>query len=308
MNYYEALANTARDTSIEEQDTSYFSEPSKALDPTLFQGQKLRSNVREAILVLLHNHLALGYNESESWATAYLAGSGVSYSWSAYRSPKDLDCLVSINYQQFRRSNQEYKGWSDKEIVDEINQGFRNELLPRTDNFMGQYELTFYVNLNPNIEQLKPYAAISVTDDRWLVPPTAEDYPHNPEWQDVADRDAEMAKVIVSRYTDALDKVRAATNPAHRTNAEHALAHAVTQASAMFEDIHGSRSTAFSPEGAGYADFSNYRWQAGKRSGAISALKRLHDYSKEAESNFSTETYGMELPDVSTLMRRTYPK
>jgi hypothetical protein len=306
MNYYEALANAAKPVDIAESDTSYFSKPESKLDPRIFRNNKLIPTVREAILILLFNHLELGYNEPTAWATAYLAGSGVSYQWSAHREPGDLDCLVSVDYVQFRQSNQEYKGWSDKEIAAEINQGFRNELHPRTERFMETYELTFYVNLNPSIAALKPYAAYSVTNDIWVVPPVWEEPPSNPEWEALIEQDRAQAMNIVQRYSVAMDQIKNSTNPAARLNAENYLAHAVHQGSALFEDIHGSRSNAFSPEGSGYADFNNYRWQAGKKSGVVGALKMLHQVSGEATAKFSKETYGMELPDTSTLLRRAY--
>jgi hypothetical protein len=113
---------------------------------------------------------------------------------------------------------------------------------------------------------------------------------------------------IVKRYSTALDQIKAAANDAMRINAEAALAVAVQQGAAMFEDIHSSRSNAFSPSGAGYADFANYRWQAGKQSGVVPALKKIHSMSKEASERFSKETYGIELPDTSTLLRRTMRK
>ena len=159
MNYYEVLKNSAPDVSITPADTSYFSKPNSEVDPKLFRNGKLVPNVRSSIITYLYNHLDLGYKEAPSWTKIYLAGSGVSYQWSATRHPADLDCLVTVDYVQFRQSNQEYKGWSDKEIASEINQGFKNELHPRTEDFLSSFELTFYVNLNPNIEEIKPYAA-----------------------------------------------------------------------------------------------------------------------------------------------------
>jgi hypothetical protein len=305
MNYYEALRASAEPVAITEGSSSYFEQPSESLDPRLFVEGRLQPTVREAIMTLLLNHLALGYNEASAWAHAYLAGSGVSHNWSAQREPADLDCLVSVNYVQFRQSNQEYKGWSDREIAAEINQGFRNELHPRTDNFMGTFELTFYVNVAPDIESIKPYAAYSITNDRWVVPPTSAPTQPNLEWDMAARRDHDKATEIVDRYATALERIRLATSDAARVNAETALALAVQQGSALFDDIHESRSAAFSPEGRGLYDFANYRWQAGKRSGAIPALKKLKSMASEAEKRFSTETYGMEMPDTDTLIRRS---
>lgn len=306
MNYYETLAQTAQPVDVEQSETSYFSKPNEGLDPRLFRSGNLLPAVRQAILTLLVNHLELGYNEPSAWATAYLAGSGVSYQWSAHREPADLDCLVSVDYVQFRQSNQEYKGWSDKEIASEINQGFRNELHPRTDNFMSAYELTFYVNLNPNITEINPYAAYSVTDDTWVVPPTKEQANVRPEWASAIERDRAMATEIIKRYATALDQVKNSKNDAMRINAEAHLANAVHQGSALYEDIHSSRSSAFNPGGHGYNDFANYRWQSGKQTGVVHAMKKLHQVSAEASSRFSKETYGMELPDAATLLRRAH--
>jgi len=304
MNYYETLAQQAESVEFEPSETSYFSESVGHLDSRLFRGATLIPNVRNAILVLLKNHLELGYNEPMSWIQVFLAGSGVSFNWQAHRAPADLDCLVSVDYIQFRQSNQEYKGWSDREIAAELNQGFKNELHPRTDNFMDTFELTFYVNPNPNIMELKPYAAYSVTNDTWVVPPTRLEPPTNPEWMSAVERDKVKAVELIKRYSTALDQIKSAANDAMRINAEAALAVAVQQGSAMFEDIHTSRSGAFSPTGSGYADFANYRWQAGKQSGVVPALKKIHSMSKEASERFSKETYGIELPDTSTLLRR----
>ena len=306
MNYYEALAKSAEEVNIASGDTSYFSKPGKDLDPRLFIDGHLRPLVRNAILTLLINHLELGYNEPTAWATAYLAGSGVSYQWSASREPADLDCLIQINSVKFRQANNEYRGWSDKEIADEINQGFKNELHPRTNNFMDTFELTFYVNLSPSIEAIKPYAAYSITNDTWSVPPVEQEAPFHPDWDIAAQRDVDQATTIIKRYAVALHQVQNATNSAMRLNAETTLSHAILQGSALFEDIHTSRGAAFGPSGLGYGDYANYRWQAGKRSGIVQAMKKLHNVRDQATANFSKQTYGMELPDAATLIRRSH--
>ena len=306
MNYYEALSQQAEPVDVTPSETSYFSEPSKTLDPKLFTGDKLRPYVRDAILSLLYNHLKVTYREADAWTNVYLAGSGVSYNWSANRNPADLDCLISVDYIQFRQANQSYKGWSDAEISAELNQGFSNQLHPKTTSFLNNYDLTFYVNLNQNIEEIKPYAAYSVLYDSWVVPPTELNVASNPEWEAAVKRDYNMTTAIVNRYASALDKVKNATNQAVRVSAETALANAIQQGSALYEDIHSSRRAAFSPSGSGHADFANYRWQAGKRSGAVTALKKLHSAKSDAEAKFSRETYGVELPDTATLLRRAY--
>jgi hypothetical protein len=171
---------------------------------------------------------------------------------------------------------------------------------------MGNFDLTFYVNLSPSIESIKPYAAYSITNDTWSIPPVEQEAPFHPDWDVETARDVEKATNIVKRYAIALDQVKNATNAAMRLNAETTLSHAVLQGSALFEDIHTSRSMAFGPGGIGYSDFANYRWQAGKRSGIVQAMKKLHAVRDQAKSNFSSQTYGMELPDAATLIRRAH--
>ena len=135
-------------------DTSYFSTPETGLDPNLFLGTKLRPWVRNGILRILFDYLAVRYTAPERWATAWLAGSGVSYQWSASREPGDLDCLVGVDYVSFRRSNLEYAGLSDREIASTFNEDFNADLMPKTKMWHG-YELTFYVNPQTNIRDIK---------------------------------------------------------------------------------------------------------------------------------------------------------
>jgi hypothetical protein len=89
-----------------------------------------------------------------------------------------------------------------------------------------------------------------------------------------------------------------------RVNAERALKLAVDQAAALFEDIHQGRKYAFSESGSGYLDYNNYRWQAGKEAGIVQALAKLKEIADMSARDFSAATYGIELPNVSTLIRR----
>lgn len=279
--------------------TSYFSAPSPNLDPTLFENRKLRSWVRQGIMHLLKDFFSRRYRHSELWAHPWLAGSGVSYQWSADRSPADLDCLVGVDAIQFRKANPEYAGLTDKEIAQEINEHFREELQPLTADWHG-YELTFYVNPGAtDIRTINPYAAYDLKYDEWTVPPNPhQEAPSNPEWDLVAENDAKMAEQIHIRFVNALNEVKTSHADALRRNAEVKMTHAKQQAEALFEEIHGNRRMAFSSGGEGYYDFNNYRWQAGKRSGIVEKLRKIKEYGDD------TGQYGVELPDTSTLIRR----
>ena len=110
---------------------------------------------------------------------------------------------------------------------------------------------------------------------------------------------------MLGRYTGALRELNASTNPAYKINAQRKLEHAATQAIAFYDDIHSGRKAAFSKTGAGYSDYNNYRWQAGKKTGIIQALRALKEHNEALKESSQKELYGVELPDASTLIRRT---
>lgn len=304
MNFYEALVSQAEPISVEPSETSYFSTPGVGLDPRLFRNGKIVPAVRSSILRILFDHLRSYFHNPESYCHVWLAGSAVSYQWTAARKPADLDCLIGINYPVFRQLNTNYRGYSDKEIAALFNEHFRTHIHPATDNFLGTYELTFYVNAESNIKSLKPYAAYSLTNDDWSVQPEVKGAPINKGWESKAAKDKQMALEIIDRYTVALTAISSATTDAARRNAESALKLAVQQGAALFEDIHHGRTYAFSKSGQGYSDIHNYRWQAGKASGIIQALRKMSEISKSSRKTFESATYGLELPDTNTLVRR----
>jgi len=304
MNFYEVLASKAEPVEIQPGSTSYFSEPNGILDPRLIKNNKVIPHVRSSILAALFNYLRPTYSDPESWCNVWLAGSGVSYQWAAEREPADLDCLVGIDYIKFRQANNRFTGLSDQEIASMFNEGFGEELNPSTAHFMDTYELTFYVNVRSNIVEIRPYSAYNLTSDSWTVQPVITSPFRPADWESKSQRDLVIASGILSRYQKALNAVTASQSAAARINAEAALHLAVMQGAALFDDIHEGRKYAFSPVGQGYLDYANYRWQAGKSSGIVPALKRLKEISKQSKQEFAAQTYGVELPDASLLIRR----
>ena len=289
---------------LQPAETSYFSQPAAGLDPRLFRNGKLDSSVRSAILQLLLNHLNTSYTAADGWLTAWLAGSGVSYQWAANREPGDLDCLVGINYPRFRQSNNNYRGLSDKEIAEMLNEGFRNDLQPITQLFLGTFELTFFAIVSPTILEIKPYAAYSLTNDDWTVAPTPMSQQEVPEWDKTVERDRGDVVQILTRFISSKNKFEQASNEAVKANARSEMRVAASQALALYQDIHENRSSAFSSEGQGYSDFHNYRWQSNKRNGAVQALRGIKK-EMDAHTDAATKsTYGVDLPDTHTLIRR----
>lgn len=285
--------------------TSYFSAPSPTLDPKLFDGRSIKPWARLGILNLLHDFLTHFYRHSDLWAHAWLAGSGVSYQWQAARDPGDLDCLVGVDYEQFRKANPEYMGLSDTEISSLMNEQFYSGLQPKTSNWNG-YELTFYVNPGAtDIRTINPYAAYDLKYNEWTVYPDPNlQPPSNLLWDVVSDNDTRLAKQIHTRYTAAVQDVNASRNDAMRRNAEIRAQAAMEQGVALFDEIHSGRKLAFEATGEGYHDFNNYRWQAGKRSGAVQALRALKDLHTNLTEHSQINLYGGVLPDSDTLIRR----
>jgi hypothetical protein len=290
-------------TNFDEYPTSYFSTPTTTLDPNLFEGRALRGWARQGIVSMLNDFLGLKFRHPELWAHPWLAGSGVSYQWNAARQPGDLDCLIGIDFIQFRKANPEFAGLSDAEIAEELNEEFRENLQLQTENWNG-YELTFYVNPRAtDIRSIKPYAAYDLKYDEWTVTPSpTQQATHNPDWERVVNADSETAKQAANRFNGALQDIQMAQNEPMRRNAENKLTMAAAQANALYNDIHENRSIAFSPAGEGYGDFHNYRWQGAKRTGSINSLRKIRIYMKNSLQG--KDLYGVQLPDASTLIRR----
>jgi len=229
----------------------------------------------------------------------------VSYQWSAARQPGDLDCLVGVDFVQFRQANPAYRGLTDKEISQQLNEEFRSGLQPTTENWNG-YELTFYVNPRAtDITSIKPYAAYDLKYDEWTVTPDPNRTPPvNPDWEAVASSDYATTQTAYTRATKAIQDLEGLHPGPQRKNAEATLLATYQQANALHQQIHDNRSEAFGPQGQGYDDFYNYRWQAAKRNGT---LEMLHEISHAAKSRVSTDTrtlYGVDLPSADVMVRR----
>jgi hypothetical protein len=209
-----------------------------------------------------------------------------------------------VNFPRFRESNSQYRGLSDKEIAETLNEGFRESLQSKTELFMGIFELTFYVNVSSNIIDIKPYAAYSLTNDDWVVTPSPFGQEVVPEWEKAVERDRMDAIDILTRYTTAKNRYEQATNDALKANARSEMRVAQAQGVTLYEGIHSERANAFSSSGEGYGDFYNYRWQSGKRTGVVQSLRSLKKEMEEQDQEMLSKTYGVELTDANTLIRR----
>lgn len=280
-------------------------EPASTLDPELFDGTHLKMGARLELLSALSGYLDSQYGNKEAWLRAWIAGSGVSYRWHAAQDLKDLDILLGLHFVSFRSANPAFTRMGDAEIAKHLNDRMRSELWPSTAQWRGQYEVTWYVNPGSwDITKIKPYAAYDLIEDDWTVPPTTEGPRVDPQWDLHAAMYHQRAYTAVDRYSQALTDLQNAQHPAHRVDAERRFGMAVDQATALFDTVHEGRKHAFSSTGGGYDDWGNYLWQMGKKAGWIPALKQIKDYHQQATALDQQQTYGLELPDHDTLIRR----
>jgi hypothetical protein len=293
--------------------SSYFTKPTKDLDPSLFgPDHQMHEHIRNWVLATLHNFWSHYYHLDGRWYTVWIAGSGITYQWSAARDPGDLDVLIGVDFDSFRRLNPDYSGFSDSDIGQMMNETLKANLWPQTAATMlgtGTYEVTFYVNPNSaDIRFIHPYAAYNVTDDAWTVHPPELGPDWNPErdfpkeyWDQIGYEQAQ-ATDLLKEYTNQL-RLAKRGGAAERTNAAAMLTHIVQTGAAMFHDIHDQRKLAFGPDGRGYSDYYNFRWQAHKRNGVVPALHALAALHAEARDAQESVIYGHPLLDSDTALR-----
>ena len=294
--------------------SSYFESPHGRLDPSLFDGTRLRPEVRARLLAMLEDGLqsALNMQGMDSWLTAWLAGSGITYQWEGGEG--DLDVLFGVDMPQFALANPQYQGISEAATADWVNTKLKEVVWPETSHTrFGQrtYEVTFFWNpgTDATITRIKPYAAYDLYHDTWTVRPPelpedpAKLYPR--EWYEAADRDTRLAGQIArgaARHSSVLATVDPSSAPGR--NASTALERVRAAAKELFDDIHLGRREAFGDQGHGYSDWHNFRWQHAKATGVVTALRALTEEARAADEARETELYGgpIEGPD-KILMR-----
>lgn len=283
--------------------SGYFAARSTSLDPALFvHDDQLRPEVRELILGTLYRFWRTLYAAPEAWSTAWIAGSGITTAWNADReggdAPGDLDVLIGVDYPSFYRWNPDYQGNSEQALAHHFNQQLHDGLWGSTDHTRingSTYELTFYVNPGgTDIRDINPYAAYNVSADLWTVHPVAvpegfsEMYFRDDERHAVA-VDAHRAGGIAATYNQQLRQL-AQLHPddPRARNVAAALHQTVREGAGLFDVIHNGRHAAFAPGGKGYFDFANYRWQGGKASGAVNAMRKLKQLDEAAHRDLGT--------------------
>src|SRR5882757_2614913 len=284
--------------------SGYFSQPAFILDPQLFEGNELKPHVREAILGNLLDYMSTRYHNVPEWTMAWLAGSGISYQWAADRGNGDLDVLFGIDYTGFVNNNPAFSGMDRYDISYIINDDLRTHLWPKTAlTYFGRgetpYEVTFYLNydtenFDESITRIQPYAAYNLTENHWTTEPEnnpVRDVPK--EYEEQAQSNRRNAEDLVSYYTHHRELLSSAVpNSPGWHNSMTSMKNVVSQARALFDQIHSNRRQAFDSHGEGYHDFYNYQWQAAKRDGIVQKLNQIANAGEEAQQMKDMDTYG----------------
>lgn len=309
MSFYERAAS-----GLPDGHSSYFESPHRRLDPYLFDGDHLRPEVRQRLIVELEDGLNEQLNLAgvDSWLHAWLAGSGITYQWEGGEG--DLDVLFGVDMLQFTHWNPNFHGIPEKAVAQWADDKLKATVWPKTARTrFGQrtYEVTFFWNpgTGNDIERIKPYAAYDLKSDIWTVRPP--DLPVDPamlypaEWYRAAGSDVDTAEALLRRHasaTNTLASVHPDSPDARNAGAE--LTRAMIAARALFDDIHLGRRQAFGEQGHGYSDWHNFRWQHAKATGVVGALRRLEEQHKLATENEQKILYGGPIDAADTIITR----
>jgi hypothetical protein len=276
--------------------SSYFSEPEDHLDPHLFEGTRLREDIAANLLDRLYGGLrSLGLRSPDEWVFAWLAGSGVSYQWSADRGNGDLDVLFGVDYPEFLNCNPHFPRLGRVEVAAYVDDMLKTTLWPKTAHYSihGQvYEVTFFWNplvSTTDVSVIHPYAAYNLLSGQWDVAPERHPAHVHPEsWDRIADLDMQQAQEIESLWHSG------------PTGAIHAR----SAARSMWNTIHAGRRDAFSDTGLGYGDIHNFRWQAAKRAGAVDILRSVVNDADDYDRAQQEKLYGSPLAAPTDIITR----
>ncbi|WP_409238294.1 hypothetical protein [Streptomyces sp. PA5.6] len=311
--YYDRLTESLTDIPDPVHGGSgYFSEPSAELDPNLFDGTHLKPNIRDWILAALREFF-LATPGFDQWAEVWLAGSGITYQWKADRGNGDLDVLIGVDHAQFTHRNDRYAGLTSEETAKHVNESLRAALWPKTAHTQigdRTYEVTFYWNSAHGVKDItaiNPYAAYSLTRDEWTVTPPSLPrdvrslYPDS--YFETAAEDERQAKQLrdAYRFHSASLTALAKGSPAWMNHATE-LRSAIAKATSLFDSIHLGRRQAFSPQGSGYSDYANFRWQAAKENGTAQTLRQLKEVGATAQQSTDIALYGQVIDDAQTAL------
>lgn len=226
----------------------YWGPNSAQVDQRLFDGDRLRPEIREDILGRVGRVLGRKYLDWQRWTRVYFAGSQAAQ-WTDENGEGngDFDILIGIDWPEFRKEYPQAEG-TDDQIAAELTTKLWHQANISDYRFhlkdgrtVGPFDRTFFVNPRAwDIRALKPYAAYDVTNDTWAVKPI----------QVPKDWGTGSLPSSYWGYADSLVKEIEAigTLPPEERH---------RMAANLWEELHTHRSDAFGDGGKGLYDLSN---------------------------------------------------
>ena len=234
-------------------DKGMFSVGQDTLQPNIYQGGIMRPEIREGILEILDAFWKPRYPNWKAWSHVYHAGSGASYWWD---SDVDFDVLIGIDKEMLDLDRPQNAPFTEEEVCRTLTAELHRELNPMTANWQGM-KTTWFVNPGSyDIRAINPYAAYSITYDKWAVKPVSVPPNWNPDyfperWWDEAEQIAKDIDLLMSR-DDEIER------------REDAIA--------LFNELKAERQKAYSDWGNGWLDWGNFIYQYLTQTGHLRAL------------------------------------
>lgn len=258
--------------------------PTYGLDHRLFDGEKLRPEIRKAIILrfdeFCHTH---HYREWDRWAKIVFFGSEAS-TWTSptLEGNDDFDLSIGIEYTRFRAACPEYFTYSDEQIATGLTELMHAELNDPNTYFeladgsgVGPMDETWFANLlGWDITQIRPYAAYDVVRNEWIVKP-----PQLPEWDISKFPEGHGLTREIQGVVEMARGVLSMPEPYRTQNGD-----------ALWHYVHDNRSNAFGPQGEGWYDARNVVEKALDQKRLMQELYACHDRADHTEHSLDAPT------------------
>lgn len=252
--------------------------PTYGLDTRLFDGDKLRPEVRTSVIRQFNDFCERhGYREWARWAKIVFFGSEAS-EWTApnRHGNNDFDLSIGLFYFLFRLHHHPDLYTSDEDIAARFTQEMHAELNDPQHRFPGiegVYDQTWFANLRGwDIAEIRPYAAYDVVEDEWIVKP-----PHLQDWSIHDFPEGKGLEEEIHGVILAAQGILAMPEPYRTQNG-----------AALWEFVHSNRSDAFGPQGEGWWDARNVIEKALDQKGLMAQLFECHRRATEDPSTLAS--------------------
>ena len=266
--------------------------PTYGLDHRLFEDDKLRPEVRTAIIQkwadFCDRH---DFPMWHAWAKIVFFGSEAS-TWTSptLEGNNDFDLSIGIEYDRFRAHVEMWSDLGDEEIATRMTDLMHEELNDPNTHYhlangtvIGPFEQTWFANLlGWDIRQIRPYAAYDVARAQWIVRPLNLSHWDITQFPEGHGLTRETQGII-----EMARGVLAMPEPYRTQNGD-----------ALWHFVHDNRSRAFGPQGEGWWDVRNVVEKALDQKGLMQGLYACHDRADHTPGSLDAPAGWSNDPDA----------